>query len=110
MGIALDGLDHMIRKPREVAGLTSLEIVDADGLRQIVKLKDQPSRLRRSERTTVSDNFHDRHIWILQTVLHDLVYIITQGNDIERGVAAFAVVVPAEPILDVVGGGDGRRQ
>jgi hypothetical protein len=45
--IALDGLDHMIRKPREIylddgaAGLTSLEIVDADGVRQIVKLKDQ---------------------------------------------------------------------
>ena len=45
--IALDGLDHMIRKPREiflddgVAGLTSLEIVDADGVRQIVKLNDQ---------------------------------------------------------------------
>lgn len=45
--IALDGLDHMIRKPREIylddgaAGLTSVEIVDADGVRQIVKLKDQ---------------------------------------------------------------------
>jgi hypothetical protein len=45
--IALDGLDHMIRKPREIylddgaAGLTSLEIVDVDGVRQIVKLKDQ---------------------------------------------------------------------
>jgi uncharacterized protein DUF5335 len=45
--IALDGLDHMIRKPREIylddgaAGLTSLEIVDADGVRQTVKLKDQ---------------------------------------------------------------------
>ena len=45
--IALDGLDHMIRKPREIylddgaAGLKSLEIVDADGVRQIVKLKDQ---------------------------------------------------------------------
>ena len=45
--IALDGLDHMIRKLREIylddgaAGLTSLEIVDADGVRQILKLKDQ---------------------------------------------------------------------
>lgn len=45
--IALDGLDHMIRKPREIyldngtAALTSFEIVDADGVRQIVKLKDQ---------------------------------------------------------------------
>ena len=44
--IALDGVDHIISKPREiyldngVAGLTALEIVDADGVRQIVKLKD----------------------------------------------------------------------
>jgi Family of unknown function (DUF5335) len=44
--IALDGLDHMISKPRtiyidEQAGeLTSLEIVDADGVMQIVKLKE----------------------------------------------------------------------
>jgi hypothetical protein len=46
MDIELDGLDHIINKPREiyldngVAGLTCLEIVDADGVRQIVKLKD----------------------------------------------------------------------
>ena len=45
--VALDGLDHMIHRPREiyldngVGGLTSLEIVDADGVRQIVKLKDE---------------------------------------------------------------------
>lgn len=45
--IALDGLDHMIRQPREIyldngaAALTSLEIVDADGVKQIVKLKDR---------------------------------------------------------------------
>src|ERR1700722_1047922 len=44
--IALDGLDPQARKPRETymhdraAGLPSLEIVDADGVRQIVKLKD----------------------------------------------------------------------
>jgi hypothetical protein len=43
--VALDGLDHMIHRPREiyldngVGGLTSLEIVD--GIRRIVKLKDQ---------------------------------------------------------------------
>ena len=45
--VALDGLDHVIHRPREicmdneVGSLTSLEIVDADGVRQIVKLKDQ---------------------------------------------------------------------
>jgi Family of unknown function (DUF5335) len=45
--IALDGLDHMIPKPREIyldngtAALSRLEIVDADGVRQIVKLKDR---------------------------------------------------------------------
>ncbi|MEA2937976.1 MAG: hypothetical protein QOG83_866 [Alphaproteobacteria bacterium] len=45
--VALEGLDHMIHRPREIyldngaGGLTSLEIIDADGVRQIVKLKDQ---------------------------------------------------------------------
>src|SRR4051812_28900815 len=45
--VALDGLDHIIHRPKEifldngVSGLTSLEIVDADGGRQVVKLKDQ---------------------------------------------------------------------
>ena|SRR5579872_5266573 len=44
--VALDGVDHMIRKPREIyldngaAEMTSIEIVDAEGIRQIVKLKD----------------------------------------------------------------------
>jgi len=45
--VALDGLDHMIYRPREIylengaGALTSLEIVDADGAKQIVKLKDE---------------------------------------------------------------------
>ncbi|HEY3658475.1 MAG TPA: DUF5335 domain-containing protein [Steroidobacteraceae bacterium] len=45
--VALDGLDHLIPRPREIyldnggGGLTSLEIVDADGVRQIVKLRDE---------------------------------------------------------------------
>lgn len=44
--IALEDLDHLIRSPREVyiddSGivLTSLEIVDADGNKQIVQLRD----------------------------------------------------------------------
>ena len=45
--VALDGLDHMIRKPREVyvddngaLGLASLDIIDAEGTQQILKLKD----------------------------------------------------------------------
>jgi uncharacterized protein DUF5335 len=44
--IALEGLDHLIHKPREVwveeQGLerSSLEIIDAEGVRQIVVLKD----------------------------------------------------------------------
>lgn len=44
--IAMDGLDHLIHKPREVAvldgptGLASMEIVDADRRRQIVKLME----------------------------------------------------------------------
>jgi hypothetical protein len=45
--VALDGVDHLIHRPREIyldnggGGLTSLEIVDADGVRQIVKLRDE---------------------------------------------------------------------
>jgi hypothetical protein len=45
--VALEGLDHLIYKPREIhlengAGeLASLDIVDADSAHQIVKLKDQ---------------------------------------------------------------------
>ena len=44
--IALDEVDHLINKPREVyveeesLELTSLEVVDADGVRQIVVLRD----------------------------------------------------------------------
>lgn len=44
--VALEGLDHLIYKPREIyfdattAELTSLEIVDAEGVRQVVKLRE----------------------------------------------------------------------
>jgi len=44
--VALEGLDHMIRKPREVyvdddqGELASLEIIDSDGVRQIINLRD----------------------------------------------------------------------
>jgi hypothetical protein len=44
--VAIEGLDHMIHKPRELyvedegGQLSSLEVVDADGGRQIIKLKD----------------------------------------------------------------------
>ena len=44
--VALEGLDHMIRKPREIyiqegaEGVTALEIIDADDVQQIVKLRD----------------------------------------------------------------------
>lgn len=44
--IALEGLDHLIHSPRVVyvddglGQLTNIEIIDADGLRQIVKLKE----------------------------------------------------------------------
>jgi hypothetical protein len=45
--VALDGLDHIIHRPREiyvdngVETLSSMEIIDANDVRQIVKLKDQ---------------------------------------------------------------------
>ena len=44
--IALDGLDHMIRKPREVyadsgeGALLSFEIIDADGVSRIILLRE----------------------------------------------------------------------
>jgi hypothetical protein len=45
--VALERLDHLIYRPREiyvddqVGGLTSIEIEDASGAKQIVKLKDK---------------------------------------------------------------------
>lgn len=44
--IALEGVDHMIRAPREVyvdldvGSMISLEVVNGDGTREIIKLKD----------------------------------------------------------------------
>ncbi|MEA3026176.1 MAG: hypothetical protein QOF91_1461 [Alphaproteobacteria bacterium] len=46
LDVELEGLDHMIPKPREIylddggIGLLSLAITDAEGARQIVKLRD----------------------------------------------------------------------
>jgi hypothetical protein len=45
--VALEGLDHMIAKPREIfvdeqnLGLASVEILDGGGVRQIVKLRER---------------------------------------------------------------------
>lgn len=44
--VAVEGLDHLIRKPRSVTvdegptGLTSMEVVDDEGQKQIVKLTE----------------------------------------------------------------------
>ena len=44
--VALDGVDHLIAKPRKIeiedggGELISIEIVDAEGTKQIVKLRD----------------------------------------------------------------------
>ena len=44
--VALEGLDHLIPKPRELyveegsGGLVALEIVDSDDVKQILKLRD----------------------------------------------------------------------
>jgi hypothetical protein len=46
IGIALEGVDHLIPKPREVyveeqgLELSSLEVIDAEGGRQIIVLRD----------------------------------------------------------------------
>ena len=57
LDVALDRTSHLIRRPREIVveesetGLKSVSIVDADGARQIVNLKDQlmlpPSEVHR---------------------------------------------------------------
>jgi hypothetical protein len=45
--VALEGLDHMIRGPRDIyvesgtGALASIEIIDADGVKQIVRFRDQ---------------------------------------------------------------------
>jgi hypothetical protein len=53
--IALDGLDHLVRNPLELyfdedpIGMTSLQVIDGDGVRQIILLRDPlmlPSPLR----------------------------------------------------------------
>ena len=50
--VALEGLDHMIHKPREVyveeegGQLSSFEAIYADGGRQIIKLKDMLAAAR----------------------------------------------------------------
>jgi hypothetical protein len=44
--VALDGLDHLVYHPRELAvdivagGMIAMEIVDDEGVRQVVKLRD----------------------------------------------------------------------
>jgi hypothetical protein len=44
--VLLEGLDHLIRNPRDIytdqgpAGLTSLEVIDTDDVRQIIRLRD----------------------------------------------------------------------
>jgi hypothetical protein len=46
LDVELEGVDHIISKPREIyvedggLGLSSLAVVDAEGARQIVKLRD----------------------------------------------------------------------
>jgi hypothetical protein len=44
--VLLEGLDHLIRHPRHIyvdhgpAGLTSMEVIDTDDVRQIIRLRD----------------------------------------------------------------------
>ncbi len=44
--VLLEGLDHLIRNPRDIyvdhgpAGLTSVEVIDSDDVRQIIRLRD----------------------------------------------------------------------
>jgi hypothetical protein len=44
--VLVEGLDHLIRHPRDIyvihepAGLSSMEVIDADDVRQIIRLRD----------------------------------------------------------------------
>jgi hypothetical protein len=44
--VLLEGLDHLIQNPRDIfvdqgpAGLTSMEVIDTDDVRQIIRLRD----------------------------------------------------------------------
>jgi hypothetical protein len=44
--VLVEGLDHLIRNPRDIyvdqgpAGLTSMEVIDTDEVRQIIRLRD----------------------------------------------------------------------
>jgi hypothetical protein len=44
--VLMEGLDHLIRHPTEIyvdhgpMGLVSMEVIDADGIKQIIKLRD----------------------------------------------------------------------
>jgi hypothetical protein len=46
LDVALDGADHLIREPRDIvveqaaAGISSVAVVDGEGTRQIVRMKD----------------------------------------------------------------------
>jgi hypothetical protein len=46
LDVALEGLDHLIPKPREISvedggvGLASVAVVDAEGVRHVIKLRD----------------------------------------------------------------------
>ncbi len=60
LDVALDGLDHLIQKPREIyvedggVGLASLAVVDAEGARHIIKLRD-PMALPRPQETRLEN-------------------------------------------------------
>ena len=55
LDVALSGLDHLIRQPREIyvqegsAGLETIAVLSADGMKQILRLKD-PLMLPAAER------------------------------------------------------------
>lgn len=58
--VALDGVDHLIQKPKEIyidggpAGLSGIEIINQDDVREIIRLRDPlmlppPSEARQKE-------------------------------------------------------------
>jgi hypothetical protein len=56
--IALEGVDHLILAPRavyidfDVGGLIDLEVIDVEGVQQIIKLKNPPALVAREQVTS----------------------------------------------------------
>ena len=67
LDVALDRSNHLIRYPREIvveegpAGIASVAVIDADGTRQIEKLKDACDAAARAGMSRIAADVRERH-------------------------------------------------